>query len=57
MFVAVAMESAVFMEKNFQSNCHSIANTTDLTLEQMIDISMKLVSEQDEISGLGKFVG
>ena len=30
----------------------SIVNTTDLTLKQMFDISTKLVSEQDEISGL-----
>ena len=27
-------------------------NTTDLTLEQMFDISTRLVSEQNEISGL-----
>ena len=32
--------------------CHSIANTKDLTLKQMFDISTKLVSEQVEISGL-----
>ena len=52
MFMAVTKESAVFMGKNYQNNCHSIANTTDLTLKQMFDISTKLVSEQDEISGL-----
>ena len=52
MFMSVTMESAVFMEKNFLNNCHSIANTKDLTLKQMFDISTKLVSEQDEISGL-----
>ena len=52
MFMAVTVESAVFMGKNYQNNCHSIANTTDLTLKQMFDISTKLVSEQDEISGL-----
>ena len=52
MFMAVTMESAVFMGKNDQNNCHSIANTTDLTPKQMFDISTKLVSEQDEISGL-----
>ena len=40
------------MEKNYQNNCQSIANTTDLTLKQMFDISTRLVSEQDEISGL-----
>ena len=50
--MAVTMESAVFMGKNYQHNCHSIMNTTDLTLKQMFDISAKLVTEQDEISGL-----
>ena len=40
------------MGKNFQNNCPSIANTTDLTLKQMFNISTRLVSEQDEISGL-----
>ena len=38
--------------KNFLNNCQSIVNTTDLTLKQMFDISTRLVSEQDEISGL-----
>ena len=52
MFMAVTMESAMFMGKNFQNNRNFIANTTDLTLKQMFDISTKLVSEQDEISGL-----
>ena len=52
MFMAVTMESAVFMGKNFQNNRNSIVNTADLTLKQMFDISAKLVTEQDEISGL-----
>ena len=52
MFMSVTMESAVFMGKNFQNNQNSIVNTADLTLKQMFDISAKLVSEQDEISGL-----
>ena len=52
MFMTVTTESAVFMGKNYMNNCQSIANTTDLTLKQMFDISTKLVSEQDEISGL-----
>ena len=52
MFMAVTMNAATFMGKNYQNNCHSIANTTDLTLKQMFDISVKLVAEQDEISGL-----
>ena len=50
--MAVTMESAVFMGKNFQNNQSSIVNTADLTLKQMFDISSKLVGEQDEISGL-----
>ena len=50
--MAVTMESAVFMGKNFQNNLNSIVNTADLTLKQMFDISTNLVTEQDEISGL-----
>ena len=52
MFMTVTMESAVFMGKNFLNNCQSIANTKGLTLRQMFDTSTRLVSEQDEISGL-----
>ena len=52
MFMAVTMESAVFMGKNFQDNQISILNAKHLTLKQMFDISAKLVAEQDEISGL-----
>ena len=44
MFMAVTMESAVFMGKNFQNNQNSIVNTADLTLKQMFDISAKLVT-------------
>ena len=36
----------------FQDNQNSIVNTADLTLEQMFDISAKLVGEQDEISNV-----
>ena len=50
--MAVTMESAVFMGKNFQNNQNSIVNTAALTLKQMFDITAKLVAEQDEISGL-----
>ena len=42
--MAVTMESAVFMGKNFPNNRNSIVNTSDLTA--------KLVAEQDEILGL-----
>ena len=50
--MSVTMESAVFTGKNYLDNCHSITNTKDLTLKQMFDISARLVSEQDEISGM-----
>ena len=50
--MAVTMDSATFMGKNFQDTQNSIVNTTDLTLKQMFDISAKSVIEQDEISGL-----
>ena len=52
MFMSVTLESAVFMGKNYLDNCHSNTNTKDRTLKQMFDISTRLVSEQDEISGL-----
>ena len=52
MFMAVTMNSATFMGKNFQDNQNSIVNTTDLTLKKMFDISAKLVGEQDEISNV-----
>ena len=35
-----------------KNNRISVVNTEDLTLKQMFDISAKLVTEQDEISGL-----
>ena len=40
------------MGKNYSGNWHSIKNTKDLTMKQMFDISARLVSEQDEISGV-----
>ena len=49
MFMAVTMNAATFMGKNFQGNQNSILNTSDLTLKKMFDISAKLGSEQDEI--------
>ena len=49
MFMAVTMNAATFMGKNFQNNQNSIMNTSDLTLKKMFEISSKLVSEQDEI--------
>ena len=52
MFMAVTMYSATFMGKNFQDNQKSIANTTDLALKEMFDISAELVGEQDEISNV-----
>ena len=49
MFMAVTMESATFMGKNFMDIQNSFTNSTDLTLKHMFDISAKLVGEQDEI--------
>ena len=43
--MAVTLESAAFMGKNFQNIRDSIVNTADLTLKQMFDISSKLVTE------------
>ena len=54
--MSVTLESKVFMGMNYLNNCQSIANTRDLTLKQMFDISTRLMSEQDEISGLETIV-
>ena len=50
--MSITMDSAAFMAKIYMNNWHSIAKTKDLTLKQMFDTSTRLVSEQDEISGL-----
>ena len=52
MFMAVTMNAATFMGKNFQDNQKFNMNTTELTQRQNFDIPAKLVTEQDEISGL-----
>ena len=52
--MAVTMNAATFMGKNFQDNQNSIMNTTDLTLKKMFDVSAKLVAEQDEIFNVDK---
>ena len=49
LFMAITMESAVFMGKNFQNNQNSMVNAADLTLKQMFDIPAKLVAEQDDL--------
>ena len=46
-------QASVFIVKNYSDNFHSIKNTEDLTMEQMFDISEKLMEEQsDEIYGV-----
>ena len=50
--MSVTLESSVFMGKNYSDNWQSIKNAKDLTMKQRFDISVKLVSEQDEICGV-----
>ena len=52
--MAATMNAATFMGKNFSTNQNFIMNSEDLTLKQMFDITLKLVSEQDEINNLDK---
>ena len=54
MFMAATMIAATFMGKNFVDTQNSIMNSRDLTLKQILDITLKLVSEQDEINNLDK---
>ena len=57
MFMAATMNAATFMGKNFVDTQNFIMNSKDLTLKQMFDITLKLVSEQDEINNWTKFNG
>ena len=50
--MSLPLESAVNLGNNYLDNCHSITNTKDLTMKQMFHISTRLVSEQDEITGV-----
>ena len=54
MFMAATMNATTFMGKNFVDIQNSIMNSRDLTLKHMFDITLKLVSEQDEINNLDK---
>ena len=55
--MAATMNAATFMGKNFVDTQNFIMNSKDLTLKQMFDITLKLVSEQDEINNWTKFNG
>ena len=52
--MAATLNAATFMGKNFVVIQNSIMNSRDLTLKHMFDITLKLVSEQDEINNLDK---
>ena len=56
MFMVATMNAATFMGKNFLDTQNSIMNSTDLTLKKMFDITVKLVSEQEEINNVEKLV-
>ena len=50
--MAATMNVATFMRKNFLDNQNSIQNSSDLTLKNMLDITKKLMREQEEIVGV-----
>ena len=52
--MAATMNAATFMKKNFLDNQNSIKNSADLTLKNLLDITEKLVREQEEIVGVEK---
>ena len=55
--MAATMNAATFMGKNFVDIQNFTMNSRDLTLKHMFDITLKLVSGQDEINNLDKFNG
>ena len=54
MFMAVTMNAATFMGKNFSTIQNFIKDSEDLTLKQMFDVPAQLVKDQEEIHGLDK---
>ena len=52
MFMVATMHAATFMGMNFMDIQNSIMNSTDFTLKKMFDITLKLVSEQEEINNV-----
>ena len=52
MFMATTLNAATFMGKKFSTSQNFIMNSRDLTLKQMIDITAKLVGEQEDINNL-----
>ena len=52
--MAATMNAATFMGKNFSTIQNFIINFEDLSLKQMFVITLKLVSEQDEINNMDK---
>ena len=54
MFMAATMNAPTFMGKNFVEIQNSVMNSRDLTLKHMFDITIKFVSEQDEINNVDK---
>ena len=53
-FMAATMNTATFMGKNFSTIQNFTMNSRDLTLKHMFDITLNLLSEQDEINNLDK---
>ena len=52
--MAATMNAATFMGMNFMDFQNFIMNSRDLTIKQIIDITAKLVGEQEEIKNLDK---
>ena len=57
MFMATTLNAATFMGKNFSTIQSVVKNYEDLTLKQMFDVTSQLVNDQEEIHGLGTFIG
>ena len=56
MFMAVTMNAATFMGKNFSTIQSVVKNHESLTLKQMFDVTAQLVNNQEEINCLDKIL-
>ena len=52
MIMSATMDAAVHLFQNYLENLHSTRNTKENKLKQLFDVSKKLISNPEEISGI-----
>ena len=51
-FMSVTLQAAVYLGKDYSDSLHSIKNQSKRTLKQLLNVTEKLIRDQEEISGI-----